>query len=280
MRSSELFPTAMTIYRYILGIAQPRLILIEFMTGKIVFFVVVFSMMIFITLFQSGMFSLLSSMVRYEDIDTLREIEESDLMVQSNNIESEMQFLGDDLEFDWIKMRLTDSYEFKCPRVSCFLNPIGDGPYVAKVTANSNTTIQSKGEIDKILKSHAFLIRMTTLHTELRDLLYFNPATENKYEFHIVRERLMSYPLMYLMIRNAFYNEALNDMLFRVFESGTDNTLYEDYTTGGDFQRFEESENNQARPFTLTDFRLAFVSLVLGWVLSGFCFALELLWRF
>ncbi|CAH0391406.1 unnamed protein product [Bemisia tabaci] len=222
LQNRELFSAAMTIYRYVLGIGQPRLILVEVITGKIVFFVIVFCMMVLITLFQSGMFSLLSSRVRYDDIDTLKEVEDSNLMVQSNNLEIDMQFLGNETEFEWIRQKLTDSFIFKCTHVYCHLQSINTHLVLNDTSADTVEERQARKEIDSILKNNAFLMRMTTKHTDLNDLIYSDAVTGIEYEFHIARERVMSYPLMYFFLRNTFYGDVLNDLLSRHLESGLD----------------------------------------------------------
>lgn len=272
--------TAMTIYMYILGIGLPRVTAIELMTGKIVFFVIVFSMMIFITLFQSGMFSLLSSQVRYEDIDTLKAIEESDLVVQSSDLGMDAQFLGNDSEFNWIRQRLTDGYQFKSDKKCLNLRSLDINANLSGMNYNIDERCLARAEIDTMLKSNAFLTRMSTKYTELKDLIYFDPVTESKYEFHIVQERLKSYPLTYFMQRNSFYTDTLNDKLFRLVESGFGSGIFGRVVVM-DFKHFEEREDDEVlRPFTMTDLRLAFVCLAIGWVLSGFCFIMEVLWKF
>ncbi|XP_072157405.1 uncharacterized protein [Bemisia tabaci] len=275
----ELFPTLMTIYRYTLGIGQPRLILVELMVGKIVFLIIVFLMMVLITLFQSGMFSLLSSRVRFRDIDTFKEIEESDFVVQSSGIEIDAQFLGDESEFGWIRHKLTDSFKFICEQ---HYRPVlfvvdDDDPWLNQTLIDTDDKNVVMREVDTMLKSDAFLTRMTTKYTELHDLVYMDHATKKVYEFHIARERLLSYPFMYFMPRNGFYHEVVNDILFRRMEMGI---LHQEaaHFTPMDFSKYRARENNdEARPFTLTDLRLAFFLLVIGWVSSAFCFIIELL---
>ncbi|CAH0395181.1 unnamed protein product [Bemisia tabaci] len=275
--SHELFPTLMTIFRYALGIVQPRLIMVELMVGKIFFLIVVFSMMILITLFQSGMFSLLSSRVRYSDIDTFKEIEESDLVVQSSGIDIDAQFLGDGSEFDWIRQKLTDGFKFRCDRHWVYVHSIDDDIDLNETFIGFDEENLVRREVDAMLESNAFLIRMTTKYTELQDLMYMDLSTKKEYEFHIPRERLLSYPLMYFMPRNGFYHEVVNDVLLHMVEMG----LFNDgigTSLALDFSRYQAREDKiKARPFNLTDLRLAFVSLVIGWVLSGFCFIIELL---
>ncbi|CAH0383345.1 unnamed protein product [Bemisia tabaci] len=295
-KDHELFPTLMTIYKYILGISQPRLVLIEMMTGKIVFLVIVFSMLILITLFQSMMFSLLSSRVRYEDIDTLEGIEESDMVVQSSDIEMDVRFFGDEPGFDWIKRRLTDGYNFKCPLENMLeLGPIDFDPFnpggkLADINETSdfdltpvdtNETRLARREVGTMLKSDAFLYRMTTKYADLKDFVYLDLETRTPYEFHIARERVMSYPLVYFTLRNSFYSDAVNDLLSRLLEGGGFSADVIGQYIVLDHKRFEERENDGApRPFTLTDLMLAFDALVAGWVLSGFFFVSELLRQF
>lgn len=295
-KDHELFPTLMTIYKYILGISQPRLVLIEMMTGKIVFLVIVFSMLILITLFQSMMFSLLSSRVRYEDIDTLEGIEESDMVVQSSDIEMDVRFFGDEPGFDWIKRRLTDGYNFKCPLENMLeLGPIDFDPFnpggkLADINETSdfdltpvdtNETRLARREVGTMLKSDAFLYRMTTKYADLKDFVYLDLETRTPYEFHIARERVMSYPLVYFTLRNSFYSDAVNDLLSRLLEGGGFSADVIGQYIVLDHKRFEERENDGApRPFTFTDLMLAFDALVAGWVLSGFFFVSELLRQF
>ncbi|CAH0387864.1 unnamed protein product [Bemisia tabaci] len=281
LQNCELYSATMTIYRYVLGIGQPRLIMVEVITGKIVFFVIVFCMMILITLFQSGMFSLLSSRVRYDDIDTLKEIEDSNLTVQSSNVEIDTQFLGNETEFDWIRQRLTDSFLFKCTHINCHLVSIDTDLVWNDTSADTVEKRQAMKEIDTILKNNAFLMRMATKYTNLKDLIYSDAATGIEYEFHIARERVMNYPLMYFFLRNTFYSDVLNDLLSRVLENGLDLWWSSNHNTRPGFSEYEEIENDEVqRRFSLTDLRLSFITLILGWVMSTICFVLEMLGQF
>ncbi|CAH0388890.1 unnamed protein product [Bemisia tabaci] len=273
-------PTTMTMCRYILGISQPRLIMIEFMTGKIVFLVVSLSMMILITLFQSRMFSLLSSQVRVKDFDTLKEIEESDLAVQSIDIAIDKQFLGDGPEFEWIKQKLVDSYVFICSSFNCTLDPINSKD-LGEILVHSNETSRTRREFETILKSDAFLYRMSTKYSGLKELICSDASTGSKYESHLAHERLMSYPLMYFMIPNTFYLDALNDMLFRFFEGDIGPFNFLGPLDSIDLKNFEQKDIEGApRPFTMIDLKLAFVFLTAGWILSSFCLVIELLRQF
>ncbi|CAH0383251.1 unnamed protein product [Bemisia tabaci] len=109
----ESLSTTLTIYRYFLCVSQPRLLLGKLMSGKILFIIFAFGAIILTTLLQSGMVTFLSTLIRYADIDTIHELAESDLLIQSPHLDEDAKFLSKDQKFDWIRERLVESFSLQ-----------------------------------------------------------------------------------------------------------------------------------------------------------------------
>ncbi|CAH0762366.1 unnamed protein product [Bemisia tabaci] len=104
--------TVLTIYRYFLCVCQPRLLLGKLVSGKIFFCVFTMAAIVLTTLLQSGMVTFLNTRIRYADIDSVQQLRESDLLVQTVNPDSDKVFFGRDEQLGWVKERLVESYEF------------------------------------------------------------------------------------------------------------------------------------------------------------------------
>ena len=76
------------IYAYFICGSPPRVMLGELFTGKILFSVFIFSALIISNVFLGGMTTLLTSKVQCPEIDTLQDLEDSDLFIQVPERES------------------------------------------------------------------------------------------------------------------------------------------------------------------------------------------------
>ncbi|CAH0382943.1 unnamed protein product [Bemisia tabaci] len=274
--------TLLTIVRYVLGIGQCRIVLIKLMTGKIVFVIIVFSTLTLTTLFQSGMVTLLSVRIRYKEMDTLKELEESDLMIEAGDLGTEMKFFGDDPQFNWIKEKLTDGLEFKP-------NNIASGLSIDIKDSDSNYSYYNKTysrslemQMDKLLRSRGFLARFSTRLSKFNNHLYYDFRTGLRYEFHDISERMFSYPQLCFIAKNSFYRDVINDALLRILEGG----LYEKVLLNShrvDKENFalaeREGSGEEPRPFSLIDLRIAFMCLGAGLTISICSFIAELFYQ-
>ncbi|CAH0383107.1 unnamed protein product [Bemisia tabaci] len=77
-----------TIYHYFICGTPPRLLLGKLLTGKILFFIFSFSALIISSIFLGGMTTLLTNTLQYPEIDSLKELEDSDLFIQTLQVES------------------------------------------------------------------------------------------------------------------------------------------------------------------------------------------------
>ncbi|CAH0392961.1 unnamed protein product [Bemisia tabaci] len=264
--NNDATPTVMTIYRYILGISQPRLVLIELLTGKIIFFNIVFPTMVLTTLFLSGMVTLLNERIRYHDMNTLDEIKQADLLVQSSDLFDDLMLLADQ-PFDWIEQKLSDTFLFRCARLDCVFEDDVE-KFMKNISLNDedDETKLARGEVDAILKSDAFLARTPTQLSKYNNELFFDESTGRVYEFHRVEEYIYSYPKVLLMLRNNFYREEINDGIMRYVESGILGSMT-DSTRQRVLQNFQHSQEEEIggkpKPFSMTDLKIAFICLVI-----------------
>ncbi|CAH0383523.1 unnamed protein product [Bemisia tabaci] len=84
-----------TIYAYFICGSPPRLLLGKLFTGKILFFVFIFSALIISNVFLGGMTTLLTSTVQYAEIDTLQALEGSHLSIQVTEKESAVLYFSE-----------------------------------------------------------------------------------------------------------------------------------------------------------------------------------------
>ncbi|CAH0396248.1 unnamed protein product [Bemisia tabaci] len=262
LHDQEYRSTLLAIVRYILGIGQPRIVLVESTTGKIVFFIFVFSILILSTLFQSGMVTLLSTRIRYEEIDTLKGIEESDLVVESPDIGLDMEFLGEEPQFDWLKQKLTDSLKIRCENRYCGVE--SDFAFYHTNESVSDWNDFYDREIYTILETRGYLTRTTSIVSRFNNRVYYDRRTGDMHEFHDVSEYVMSYPLLYFVERKSFFREVFNDVLTRLLEAGVfyRSTIRLHTELKENFAFAEKTgDTGEPRPYSMTDLKIAFICL-------------------
>lgn len=294
------FSTFLSIIRYILGIGQPRIVLIKLWSGKMLFFIFVFSMLILTTLFQSGMVTLLSVRIRYAEIDSLKDLEESDLMVESWNPEADVQVLSSDPQFNWIKEKLTCGIESRCQDLDCdfllsvdFLNSSSSliDTNETRSHLSGNDKFLAEREIAEIFRTRAYLARVSAEFAKYNNMIFYDVSAGREYESHDVAESIMSYPILYLTVKHSIYLRDINDIVSRFLEAGVIYSRAGMVTSKEDvfiadskdilrdnfLATVNKGSGEKPRPFSLTDLKLAFILLSAGLTISVGCFIIELM---
>ncbi|XP_072161401.1 uncharacterized protein [Bemisia tabaci] len=108
--------TSVILYLYsFLTIGSPsRLLLGRVVTGKILFLIVSFFVLIVVTVLQSQMTTLLSKSLRYPEIDTLEDLSNSNLFIQTQDMETSLERLQDYSFYNSLKNKLTEGTLLLC----------------------------------------------------------------------------------------------------------------------------------------------------------------------
>ncbi|CAH0382099.1 unnamed protein product [Bemisia tabaci] len=290
----ESLSTAMTIYRHFLCVSQPRLLLGKLLSGKLLFGTFVVAAIVLTTLLQSGMVTFLNMRIRYSDVDTIRELAESDFLIQSMDIDMDKDFFGLHPEFDWVHERLVDNYRFSHKTMEV------EAGFVENITIDYDTsdytnlsclycdniqktpTLKVAGEsvmrsVESAMTSDAFL-GMASSQMMRKNIGVYD--LRRVFEFHVLRERLESYPQMYFIPKHMFARDELNQLLSQMFEKGFVKKCVQEALFAFNFIQEELKEVVvHRRPFSMRDLRIAFICLGAGYLMSFIVFMLELSWN-
>ncbi|CAH0388062.1 unnamed protein product [Bemisia tabaci] len=280
-------PAFLAIFSYFLNGSPPTLLLGRFLTGKICFLVFTFFNLIIGTVLQSGMTTLLSKYVRYSDIETLEELEQSGLYIQTPmSIEALSDILGHS-EHAPLKHQLTDSrynYERLVAKLLSEYDP--DGSFCDRSPNSTNVSDNCTEKISELEKNvvsiaglDAYLARLP--YSLLRAKNRVTPRgflTVTEIEFHLIDECLTVYPISYLIVENSILTELFDKKMSQLIESGyTARCLFPkatEYYLESSPQTYEGE--GSLRPFSMIDLQLAFISLGVGLVVSFLVFIIEL----
>ncbi|CAH0396109.1 unnamed protein product [Bemisia tabaci] len=282
----------LTVYAYFICGGPPSLHLGRLYTGKILFLVFSFSTIIISTVFLSGMTTLLSNRVLYPEIDTLEALERSNLFIQASEKldKNTLSLLDQLIQSKGMRSRFVDSLNFYVDYVYVevidhFLTTNGSSIGSSEVDDFSiadgsfaNRTRQIAENVDAVATTDAFLINLPFSSTPLESLRvrHFHNRTL-WYEYHLMEECLVTYPLIFLSLKNSFFFDKLNRMIASYLETGhAKRILEEDVKKELEFIK-SEKESDEPRAFDLNDLQSAFIGLTVGLFLSFLAFVGELL---
>ncbi|XP_072161284.1 uncharacterized protein [Bemisia tabaci] len=281
----------LTVYAYFICGSPPSLHLGQLYTGKVFFVIISFSAIIISTVFLSGMTTLLIDRVLYPEIDTLKSLEESDLLIQTlEYTKDETMRMFEQLDqTEPLKSKVVDSFRYYS------LMMIDDAFSESNLTAISDFTMfesffsgmkEKFGNVNEEVienfrsmgETDAFLVDVPFSSSSKVNLRIKNYFTDIWFEYHIVRECLMAYPLMSPFKRGSFYFEKYNWMLAQYFENGLARRLLEDFADISQiiFEDPEVEDKGEPRPFSINDLQSAFIGLSIGLFLSFLAFLGEL----
>ncbi|CAH0383462.1 unnamed protein product [Bemisia tabaci] len=281
----------LTVYAYFICGSPPSLQLGHLSTGKIIFIIFSFSAIIISTVFLSGMTTLLSSRVVYPEIDAINTLVSSDLFIQSFEVlnTGDMYDVFDQLnQSEVLKSKLLDSFKFDYDSIveSTFSDNFSffgrDGDELFKSEkALGNRLHEAVENVRSLATTDAFLISLPFSSTPRKSLRIRHFNRTQWFEYHLMEECLITYPLIFPFLKQSFFFEILKQMVARYIEGGLVERILERMLR--DELRLElpgTMENGEPRAFGLNDLQSAFIGLAIGLFLSFLVFVGEMLTDF
>ncbi|CAH0382854.1 unnamed protein product [Bemisia tabaci] len=279
------------LYSYFIVGCPSRLSLGRTITGKIFFIIISVFVLIIVTLFQSELTSLLSTSLRYPDIDTLEDLSNSDLSIQTRDVSTSIGLVQGSEFFDALLDKFSDSYYlYKNAWSDC----VEDAKQYGKNLSSNlidfegkNKSVDSllrriydlKSNVQSITESSAFELIAPTLRQKFQGNFQVKGyASENAIDFHLVKECVLTYTMTFRFLKNAYLSDLVSDKIQAFIEAGLDKktSRYLRVKFESDIETIFDEEDNEAEAFTMRNLQPAFLSLVIGCILSFIIFAIEI----
>ncbi|CAH0392915.1 unnamed protein product [Bemisia tabaci] len=272
----------LTVYSYFICGSPPTLLLGRFFTGKVLFLIFSFSALIISSVFLSGMTTLLADPVRYPEIDSLQDLEASDILIQVPDhvaVRETFTKLG---KSEALRAKLIST-------LSYYNNYIGDlnvNLEFLKDLLESNTThLGGTATMTKIfqnframLEVDASVIVIPGSYITRSNVKISEFIPDVAFDYHFVEECLSSSPHSFSFLKSMFLNDKFRQKVTGFLEFGLAKKSIQLamsemlYTIDSIIP--DESE---PRPYNLHDLQPGFISLVIGLLLSFLVFICELL---
>ncbi|CAH0382853.1 unnamed protein product [Bemisia tabaci] len=279
------------LYSYFIVGCPSRLSLGRTITGKIFFVIISVFVLIIVTLFQSELTSLLSTSLRYPDIDTLEDLSNSDLPIQTRDLNTSIGLVQESEFFDALQHKFTDSYY---SYEDVWLDCIEDAqlPYRSHETGKlidfegKNESVHSllrriyevKANAQSIMESSAFELIAPTLSQKFQGNFQLKGyASEKMIDFHLVKECVLTYTMTFRFLKNSYLSDLFSNKIQAFIEAGLDKKPISFIPMKfSDIETIFDEEDKEAEAFTMRNLQPAFLSLVIGCILSFIIFAMEL----
>ncbi|CAH0383612.1 unnamed protein product [Bemisia tabaci] len=254
-----------TIYAYFICGSPPRLLLGKLFTGKILFFVFVFSALIISNVFLGGMTTLLTNTVQYPEIDTMQALEDSHLSIQVSEKESAVLYFSQLGLSEKVMAKFSTSFEHY---VSLLANNVNDEnlwDFYAERNEVHPLLEKFSKSIIAILEDDAFLISLPhCLISNNRVVLNVLPFGWTGFKYHLVKERLNTFPHVFTFLKNSFFFNAFSRKTSQILETGHIVKHMQWFSLFNALE-FEHplSEDEEPRSYSLNDLQLPFFILVL-----------------
>ncbi|CAH0392831.1 unnamed protein product [Bemisia tabaci] len=286
IRTYEGTSSLLTVFSYFICGHPPRLLLGQYHTGKVLFTIFSFSALIISTVFLNGMTTLLSSQVRYPEIDTLKEFEEAGISLQMPNTNVSLDFLSQDKKYDALGRKITRTLQFITRSVVMEMeeNKELDDFYTEPKSDKLNLTgeVEMDKYMSEILRNVAAILEADAVLESIPEGVRAKKRVklgrflhEDPIEYHLVAECLMSYPVFFPILKNSFLFEKLNAMLARFLEAGLTQKTFKK-VTNYEFNDTASSAAEEPRPYNLYDLQPAFIILLIGLFSSILVFVAEI----
>ncbi|CAH0762864.1 unnamed protein product [Bemisia tabaci] len=279
----------LTVYSYLINGSPPRVVLGRLITGRILFAIFSFSAIVISTILQGRMTDLLTSKIRYPEIETLKDLEESGLFLQVMDEDTSSGLFASRAR---LRSKLCSHLNHYVISVFYHLeenlsirkrifNGLGipmnstedaDQNHIAEDIFENMRVIM---ETDAILVNvpHYVLARNAESNVLLKNWLF-----QAESEHHLIKQCLIGYPVLYGFVKNLFFFEKINQIVGRFFEAGHMEKALKTAIESGALQfRAVSVAKNDPKALTLHDVQPAFVSLVIGLFLSFLTFIAELM---
>ncbi|CAH0393114.1 unnamed protein product [Bemisia tabaci] len=283
------------LYSFLIVGSPSKQLLGRIIAGKILFLITSFLVLIIGTLFQSEMTTLLSKHARYPDIDTLDDLKNSDLMVQTPDLETTSALLQDYPHYQAFKHKLvekqvyaeSDFYHGVEMSIDAILMNYSSTPEDSSAVLSRLKRMKSEiaSNLRSMVESDAFELAISDMRSkyhgnimveELSDLIGIG-------EFHLVKECLLTYPMSIQVQKNSYLSDYLIRKINSYSEIGllrpamSETSFNQEILSDRLYVNDDDEDFSPPEAFTIQHLQPAFVCLILGWILSGIMFSLELI---
>ncbi|CAH0391046.1 unnamed protein product [Bemisia tabaci] len=199
-------------------------------------------------------------------------------------------FLHEEEIFSGLKDRVVTSLNLYTEEMEEYLSwstntslmVISENFTVAGAAAHDRTYGVMRQNLESILETDGMLFSVPhSVISSSTTFLMVNWMTDLRAEFHLVPEKLATFPLLYPLEKDSILSDEVSRMMSRLLEAGHVKVWIADVISelNGRFLHPEpvKVEKDSARPYGLRDMQPAFLSLLLGLALSSFVFLCELL---
>ncbi|CAH0392992.1 unnamed protein product [Bemisia tabaci] len=277
------------LYSHLIVGRPPRLLLGRFITGKTLFLLVSLFVLIIVTVFQNKMTTLLATQVRYPEIESLEDLKDSDLFLQTSNTELSSDLLRDYPFYESLREKLSDGYfhydgalhEYEKETIfDAMIN--GSRPLESPF---SKKMVEVRSNLRSMLDSDAFMLTVSKDYRASGWVQAGETVAPGVFrDLHLVEECFLTYPMTLQVQKNSFISDLFVRKILAYTEMGIVQKVlaemaytwnmwfYDFYGKEGDFNAL----NSEVKAFTMQNLQPAFVSLILGWLLSGIIFVVEL----
>ncbi|CAH0388280.1 unnamed protein product [Bemisia tabaci] len=230
----------------------------------------------------------LQNRVSYPEIDSLETLDQSDLMyIQANYDDLDALpsiFAQQNLSKSLIAKMATNFRHYE----SQILSEIFRIAPSAIFTGDRDSFLKSDAERDvfnQILRNaqilagyDAHLVNLPFSLTSKESLVMKNSITQRYTGYHLMKECLMTYPLLLPFEKYAFIIDKLGQILFHFFETGHSSqllriTLQDEYILVAKVPPM--TSNEHPRAYNINDLQSAFIGLAVGLFLSILVFVAE-----
>lgn len=153
-----------------------------------------------------------------------------------------------------------------------------DAVGISKATSEVlDLTQKFVSNVHLIMEADAFLLTIPKSLVSKENILVNAWPMKEKHEYHRVQEYLLAKPFMFQFLRNSFFTDILKRKIIHLFESGIFIKILERTMANGMFEAAPPpKDDGEPRPFSLNDLQLAFISLVMGLLISFLVFIAEM----
>ncbi|CAH0393596.1 unnamed protein product [Bemisia tabaci] len=259
------------------------------------FLIVSLFVLVIITVYQSEMTNLLAKAVRYPEIDTLEDLKDSDLMIQTPDLEATLELLQDYPFYDAIKTKLSEGpYYYRRVLNNYIIEQMGITSNFFEFMAQNISQAKYPSirrfndlryNFQSIVASNAVELAVSDLYYKIRGNIKMGDPLlpDNFAEFHVMKECMLTYPLAFQVQKNSYVSDFFIEEIRTYVEKGLvlkfldDTCFYPEMKCAYSMNHVTEDGHPPAFAFTIENVQPAFVSLITGWILSGVVFAVELM---
>ncbi|CAH0394861.1 unnamed protein product [Bemisia tabaci] len=285
----------LTVYAYFICGSPPSLHLGHLFTGKILFLIFSFATIIISTVFLSGMTTLLSDRVLYPEIDSVKSLEESDMLIQIfEEMNTETNFfdhlnqsealrvkLADNLQYyrremyGEIFMSIVDNWNKSDPSHDPLPAFLLNHKHFEMEIKEAEKNVRSIAETDAVLVSVPFSSRPPK-NIRISPIVFLDHQWS---EYHLMSECLMTYPLVFAFSKDSFFFDKVNHMMAQYFETGLARKILKADSASEDELELDvpyAENDSEPRAFNLNDLQSGFIGLIFGLFISFLAFVGEL----